>query len=218
MSNLSLIWQSMPLLLKGAVITLEIAAMVALMGIFLGTLIGLGRTAGIGWLGGILRVYVEIIRGTPLYTQLLLICFGVPSALDIQFNTFTAAVITMGINSSAYVAEIIRAGIQSIDKGQMEAARSVGMSYGKAMVYIVLPQAFKRVIPPLLNEVVVLIKDSSLVGALALVELTRTAQLISSRTYKPFPALLGAAMLYLIMTFTLSQFSVWLERRLRVSD
>jgi polar amino acid transport system permease protein len=215
---MSLIWESMPLLVKGAGITLEIAAMVAIMGIILGTLVGLGRTSGVTWLAGILRAYVEVIRGTPLYTQLLLICFGVPSALDIQFNTFTAAVITMGINSSAYVSEIIRAGIQSIDKGQMEAARSMGMSHGQAMLYIILPQAFKRVIPPLLNEIVTLIKDSSLVGALALVELTRTAALIASRTYKPFPAYLGAAMLYLIMTLTLSQFTVWLERRLRVSD
>lgn len=215
---MSLIWESLPLLLKGAVVTLEIAAMVATMGILLGTLVGLGRTSGIGWLAAILRAYVEVIRGTPLYTQLLLICFGLPSALDIQFDTFTAAVITMGINSSAYVSEIIRAGIQSIDKGQMEAARSMGMSHSKAMLYIILPQAFKRVIPPLLNEVVVLIKDSSLVGALALVELTRTATLISSRTYKPFPPLLSAAVIYLIMTLTLSQFTVWLERRLRVSD
>jgi polar amino acid transport system permease protein len=215
---MSLIWESLPLLLKGAGMTLEIAAIVATMGIILGTLVGLGRTSGIGWLAGILRAYVEIIRGTPLYTQLLLVVFGVPSALGIQFNEFIAALITMSINSSAYVSEIIRAGIQSIDKGQMEAARSMGMSHSQAMVYIILPQAFKRVIPPLLNEVVTLIKDSSLVGAIALVELTRTAALIASRTYKPFPLYVGAAMLYLIMTLTLSQFTVWLERRLRVSD
>jgi polar amino acid transport system permease protein len=100
----------------------------------------------------------------------------------------------------------------------MEAARSMGMSHGQAMLYIILPQAFKRVIPPLLNEVVTLIKDSSLVGAIALVELTRTAALIASRTYRPFPLYVGAAMLYLIMTLSLSQFTVWLERRLRVSD
>jgi polar amino acid transport system permease protein len=218
MNTLTMMWESLPLLLKGAVTTLEIAVMVATMGILLGTLVGLGRTAGKAWLSAILRTYVEIIRGTPLYTQLLLICFGLPSALDIQFNTFTAAVITMGINSSAYVSEIIRSGIQSIDKGQMEAARSVGMNQGQAMLYIILPQAFKRVIPPLLNEVVTLIKDSSLIGALALVELTRTATLISSRTYKPFPPLMAAALLYLIMTLSLSQFTVWMERRLRISD
>lgn len=215
---LTLLWDSMPLLLKGALMTLRIAAMVATMGIILGTLIGLGRTSGMRWLSAILRALVEVIRGTPLYTQLLLVVFGVPAALDLQFNEFTAAIITMGVNSSAYVSEIIRAGIQSIDKGQMEAARSLGMNHAKAMLYIILPQAFKQVIPPLLNEVVTLIKDSSLIGALALVELTRTAALIASRTYQPFPAYVGAALLYLVMTLTLSQFSVWLERRLGVSD
>ncbi|HEY3368504.1 MAG TPA: amino acid ABC transporter permease [Symbiobacteriaceae bacterium] len=218
MSNLSLMWQSFPLLLKGFLITLEIAVMVATMGIFLGTLVGLGRTSGKGWLSGTLRVYVEVMRGTPLYTQLLLVCFGLPVALDIQFDTFTAAVLTMGVNSSAYVSEIIRAGIQSIDKGQMEAARSMGMSHSQAMLYVILPQAIKRVIPPLLNEIIALIKESSLIGALALVELTRTAQLIASRTYRPFPAYLGAALIYLVTVLVLSQFTAWLERRLRASD
>ena len=215
---LALLWDSMPLLLKGALMTLKIAAMVATMGIILGTLIGLGRTSGMRWLSAILRAFVEVIRGTPLYTQLLLVVFGVPAALDLQFDEFTAAIITMGVNSSAYVSEIIRAGIQSIDKGQMEAARSLGMNHNRAMLYIILPQAFKRVIPPLLNEVVTLIKDSSLIGAIALVELTRTAALIASRTYQPFPVYVGAALLYLVMTLTLSQFTVWLERRLGVSD
>jgi polar amino acid transport system permease protein len=215
---LTLLLDSMPLLLKGALMTLKIAAMVAVIGIILGTLIGLGRTSGMRWLSAILRAFVEVIRGTPLYTQLLLVVFGVPLTLNVQYDEFTAAIITMGVNSSAYVSEIIRAGIQSIDKGQMEAARSVGMNHAKAMLYIILPQAFKRVIPPLLNEVVTLIKDSSLIGALALVELTRTAQLIASKTYQPFPAYVGAALLYLVMTLTLSQFSVWLERRLGVSD
>jgi polar amino acid transport system permease protein len=215
---LALLWDSMPLLLKGALMTLKIAAMVATMGIILGTLIGLGRTSGMRWLSAILRAFVEVVRGTPLYTQLLLVVFGVPAALDLQFDEFTAAIITMGVNSSAYVSEIIRAGIQSIDKGQMEAARSLGMNHNRAMLYIILPQAFKRVIPPLLNEVVTLIKDSSLIGAIALVELTRTAALIASRTYQPFPVYVGAALLYLVMTLTLSQFTVWLERRLGVSD
>lgn len=215
---LTLLLNALPLLLKGALITLRIAAMVAVIGIVLGTLIGLGRTSGRPWLAGILRAFVEMIRGTPLYTQLLLVVFGLPAALNIQYDEFIAAILTMGVNSSAYVSEIIRAGIQSIDKGQMEAARSLGMNHAKAMLYIILPQAFKRVIPPLLNEVVTLIKDSSLIGALALVELTRTAQLIASKTYQPFPAYVGAALLYLTMTLSLSQFSVWLERRLGISD
>ncbi|HEY8348127.1 MAG TPA: amino acid ABC transporter permease [Symbiobacteriaceae bacterium] len=218
MKDLQLVWESLPLLLKGALMTLKIAGLSGGMGILLGTLIGLGRTSGIRWLSALLGVYVEVIRGTPLYTQLLLVVFGLPQLLGVSFDEFPAAVITIGINSSAYVAEIIRGGIQSIDKGQMEAARSLGMSRGMAMRYVILPQAFKRVIPPLVNELVALIKESSLVSAIALVELTRTAQLIGSRTFRSFPLYIAAALIYLIMTLTLSRLAGVLERRLQASD
>jgi len=216
--NLQLALESLPILLKGAFMTLKITGLAAVIGITLGTLIGLGRTLGLKWLSALLGIYIEVLRGTPLYTQLLLVVFGLPRVLGVNFDEFSAGVFMIGINSSAYVAEIIRAGIQSIDKGQMEAARSIGMSHGRAMTYIILPQAFKRVIPPLVNEFVVLIKESSLVAAIALVELTRTAQLIASRTYDPFTPLVAAALIYLCMTFTLSRLAGVLERRMRASD
>ncbi|HYF92980.1 MAG TPA: amino acid ABC transporter permease [Symbiobacteriaceae bacterium] len=213
-----LMLESIPLLLKGAVTTLKIAAISGSIGVFLGTVIGLGNTWGSRPLSALLRVYIEFLRGTPLYVQLLIGVFGIPAALDIQVDEFTAAVIIIGVNSSAYVAEIMRGGIQSIDKGQMEAARSMGMTHGQAMLYVILPQAFKRVIPPLVNESITLIKESSLVAAVALVELTRTAQMISSRTYKPFEVYIMSALVYLVMTLTLSNIASRLERRLKASD
>jgi polar amino acid transport system permease protein len=216
--NLQIMWESLPLLLKGALMTLKITGLAGLIGLILGTLIGLGRTSGRRWLSAVLRVYIEILRGTPLYTQLLIVVFGIPQATGINVDEFTMAVITIGINSSAYVAEIIRGGIQSIDKGQMEAARSMGMSRGQAMIYIILPQAIKRVIPPLLNEMITLIKESSLVAAIALVELNRTAQLIYSKNFKPFPVLIDTALVYLAMTLTLSFIAQRLERRMQVND
>ena len=216
--DLQLMLESLPHLLKGALTTLKITGISGSMGVVLGTLIGLGRTSGSKWLSAVLVCYVEILRGTPLYVQLLIGVFGIPAALDVQVNEFTAAVIIIGINSSAYVAEIMRGGIQSIDKGQMEAARSTGMTHGQAMLYIVLPQAFKRAIPPLVNEMITLIKESSLVAAVAIVELTRVAQMISSRTYKPFEVYITSALVYLVMTLTLSRIAARLERRLKVSD
>lgn len=218
METLQLMVESVPLMLKGAGMTLKIVSLSGIMGIILGTLIGLGRMSGVKWISGPLAVYVEVIRGTPLYTQLLLVVFGIPQITGINYEEFPAAVITIGFNSSAYVAEIMRAGIQSIDKGQMEAGRSLGMSHGLTMREIILPQAFKRVIPPLVNEMISLIKESSLVAAISLVELTRMAQMIASRTYKPFPSLILAALMYLVMTLTLSRVANALERRLQASD
>lgn len=216
--DLHLMWESLPLLLKGAGMTLKLAIVAGLMGLVLGTVIGLARTWGNKWLSGILRVYIEVLRGTPVYTQLLIIGFGIPEITGWNLNEFLIGVITIGINSSAYVAEIIRAGIQSVDKGQMEAARSLGMSKAQAMLFVVLPQAVKRVIPPLLNELITLIKESSLVATIALVELTRTAALVASRTYKPFTAYVAAALIYLCINLTLSLVAERLERRLRTSD
>lgn len=216
--DLPLMWESLPLLLKGAVMTLKITALAGSIGLVLGALIGLARSFGIRWLNALIATYVEVIRGTPLYTQLLIIAYGIPSATGLQYDVFIAGLITIGVNSSAYVAEIMRAGIQSIDKGQMEAARSLGMPHGQAMVTVILPQAVRRVIPPLLNELITLIKESSLVAVIAVVELSRTAQLIGSRTFKPFPVLVTAALIYLAMTLTLSRLTAVLERRMATRD
>lgn len=207
-----------PLLMKGAGTTLQLMGLAAVLGIVLGTLVALGRLSDRKWLTWPLSFYVYVLRGTPVYVQLLIVAFGIPQVMDVRIDEFRAAVLTFGINSSAYVAEIIRGGIQSIDKGQMEAARSLGMSYAKAMWYVVLPQAFKRVIPPLVNEMIALVKETSVVSAIALVELTRSAALVASRTYKPFTPYVAAALIYLFMTSILALVSELLERRLRTSD
>jgi His/Glu/Gln/Arg/opine family amino acid ABC transporter permease subunit len=213
-----LLWESMPLLLKGAGMTLKLTALAGTGGIILGTLIGLGRVWGNKLLTAITTAYIEVLRGTPLYVQLMIVAFGIPQLTGVNYSEFPAAIITIAINSSAYVAEIVRGGIQSIDKGQMEAARSLGMSRGLAFRIVILPQAFRRVIPPLVNELISLVKESSLVATISLVELMRTAALISSRTYKPFTAYIGAALIYLAITLTLSQIAGLLERRLAARD
>lgn len=216
--NLQQILESLPLLLKGAGMTLRITGIAGALGLLLGTLIGVGRVSGGPVLRGFLRAYVEVLRGTPLYTQLLLVVFGVPQLTGLNFDEFTAAVLTIAVNSSAYVAEIIRGAIQSVDKGQTEAARCIGMSARQTMVYIILPQAFKRAVPPLLNELTALIKESSLVATVALVELTRTATMIATRTYKPFSAYISAGLIYLTITLTLSVIAGRIERRLAAGD
>lgn len=215
---MSLILSAIPVVLKGLGMTLKITAVSALIGLVIGMLTGVGRTVGPKWVKWPLSVWIEIIRGTPLYTQLLLVAFGLPQLLDRPVDEFWAGVLTIGLNSSAYVAEIFRGGIQSIDKGQMEAARSLGLSVAQAMRTVILPQAFRRVIPPLVNELVMLVKESSLVASIALVEITRMASINASRTFKPFPSYVAAGIVYLALTLTLSRLAGWLERRLSVHD
>lgn len=215
---MSLILAAIPVVLKGLAMTLKVTAASALLGLLFGTLIGVGRTVGPKWVSWPLAVGIEIIRGTPLYTQLLLGVFGLPQLLDRPIDEFTAGVLIIGLNSSAYVAEIFRGGIQSIDKGQMEAGRSLGLSLGQTMRQIILPQAFRRVIPPLVNELVMLVKESSLVASIGLVEMTRMATINSSRTFKPFQSYVAAGLIYLVLTVTLSRLASYLERRLRVEQ
>lgn len=193
------------------------------------TIISVGIGIIIGMFGGIARVsknpillipstiYVEVIRGTPLLAQLFIVYFGLPS-LGINLPPFTAAVIAMGINSGAYVTEIFRGGIQSIERGQMEAARSLGLSYLQAMRYIILPQAFKRILPPLGNEFIAMLKDSSLASTIAIAELMRVGREITSRTFRSFEVLAIVAFMYLAITLPLSLIVRYTERRMSVSD
>ena len=143
--------------------------------------------------------------------QLLIIYYVIFSSVHI--NKIVVALLAFGINSGAYVAEIFRAGIQSIDKGQMEAGRSLGMTWAQTMRYIIMPQAFKRIIPPLGNEFIAMLKDSSLVSVIGFEELTRRGQLIIARTYASFEIWMAVAIIYLIMTFAVARFTGYLERR-----
>lgn len=213
----SLVWSSVPTLLEGALLTLQLTSIAVFFGIILGTIFGIMRLSKTP-LRYLAAAYIDFIRGTPLLVQIFIIYYGVPTIIKQAVPPYVAAVIALSINSGAYVAEIVRAGIQSIEKGQTEAALSLGMSKTATMTHIILPQAFKRIVPPLGNEFIALLKDSSLVSAIALEELVRKAQIVAGRTFRPFEVWFVVAIMYLIMTVTISQIVRILERRLRVGE
>ncbi|UCG38458.1 MAG: amino acid ABC transporter permease [bacterium] len=204
------------LLLQGLVLTLEISVLSIALGIFIGLFTGLARLSKSPAPKWLAIGYIELIRGTPLLVQIYIFYFFVGQVF--RLSNFMAGVLALSVFAGAYVAEIFRAGIQSIHRGQMEAARSLGMSYALAMRYIILPQAFKRILPPLAGQFISLIKDSSLVGVIALVELTRAGREIGTSTINYFEVFFTVAALYLILTFSLSMLVQFLERRFAVSD
>ncbi|MDU4959275.1 MAG: amino acid ABC transporter permease [Sporomusaceae bacterium] len=216
--DFDLVIRSFPLLLMGAGITVQITALSVGFGLLIGMFVGIARLAKLTPLRLAAAVYVDFIRGTPLLVQIFIIYFALPMVLGTRIDPFIAAITACSINSGAYVAEIFRAGIQSIDKGQMEAGRSLGMSWAQTMRYIILPQAFKRIIPPLGNEFIAMLKDSSLVSVIGFEELTRRGQLIIARTYGSFEIWLTVAFIYLIMTLTISRLVNYLERRYKIDD
>ena len=163
----------------------------------------------------IAQIYIDVIRGTPSVLQLLIMWFIV---MTNSKNGVLVASLTFGINSGAYVSEIMRAGILAVDHGQMEAGRSLGLSRGQTMRYIILPQAIKNVLPPIGNEFIVLLKETAIVGYVSLSDLTRTASQISSRTFEAFMPLVGAAVIYFVIIKILSKLIEMLERRLRKGD
>lgn len=216
--DFDLIFRSFPLLLMGAGITIQITAISVGIGLLIGMFVGIARLSSNFIVKSLATVYVDFIRGTPLLVQIFIIYFALPLILGQRIDPFIAAITACGINSGAYVAEIFRAGIQSIDRGQMEAGRSLGMTWAQTMQYIILPQAFKRIIPPLGNEFIAMLKDSSLVSVIGFEELTRRGQLIIARTYGSFEIWLTVAVIYLVMTLTISRLVDYLERRYKIDD
>lgn len=204
------------LLFNGLRETVVITAVAITFGIALGIVISLLRMSRNRLVSGLARAYTEIIRGTPLLVQLLIIYFVVFQAVDL--NKTMAAVIAFGLNSGAYISEIIRAGIQAVSPGQMEAARSLGMPFGMAMKEIILPQAVKNILPALGNEFVVLLKETSIVGFIGGNDLMRAGNKIRSITYEATIPLFSTAIVYLVITFTLSQLLMKFEKRLHTSD
>ena len=201
--------------------TLKITLFAVVIGIALGFLVAVIRstyekTHGLKLLNFLCRIYLTVIRGTPVLIQLLIIYFVVFGSVKI--DKVLVAVMAFGINSGAYVAEIFRSGIMSIDNGQFEAGRSLGFNYRQTMVYIVMPQAFKNVLPALCNEFIVLLKETSVAGYIAIQDLTKGADIIRSRTYSAFMPLIAAAIIYLVMVMIFTYFVQKLERRLRSSD
>jgi polar amino acid transport system permease protein len=211
--NVSIVQNALPLLFAGAAITIEISALSVGFGLAIGCIISIIRLTKFRLLRYLGNIYVDFIRGTPLLVQIFLVYFALPAIIGHRVDAFFAAISACSINSGAYVAEIFRGGIQSIDKGQMEAGRSLGMGWWQTMRYIILPQAFKRIIPPLGNEFIAMLKDSSLVSVIGFEELTRRGQLIIARTYASFEIWLAVALIYLLMTFVVARLVGVLERR-----
>ena len=208
-------------LTNGLKVTLEVTFFAVLIGILLGLLVAVVRSTyaktGKMKLGNFLcGIYITVIRGTPAVVQLLIIYFVVFGSVKI--DKVFVAIMAFGLNSGAYVAEIFRSGIMSIDDGQFEAGRSLGFSYGKTMLYIIMPQAFKNVLPALGNEFIVLLKETSVAGYIALEDLTKGGDIIRSRTFSAFFPLLTVALIYLVMVTIFTKLVGILERRLRNSD
>ncbi len=217
------------LILSGLGVTLKITMIAIVIGIIIGIVLATirstydltkdemngGKKRVMVILNGAARVYLTVIRGTPVVVQLLIIWFII---LASSKNGVLVAAIAFGINSGAYVAEIIRGGIMSIDRGQMEAGRSLGFNYIGTMRYIIIPQAFKNVLPSLANEFIALLKETSVAGYVAVNDLTRAGNIIRGKTFSPFMPLVGVALIYLAMVMVLTYFVGVLERRLRNSD
>lgn len=211
--NLDLITESLPLLLKGAAVTVEITALSVGLGLIIGVIVGIARLSNNRIIRTLAGIYVDFIRGTPLLVQIFLVYFALPQLIGMRIDPFIAAVAACSINSGAYVAEIFRGGIQSIDPGQGEAARALGLNWFQSMRFVIMPQAFKRILPPLGNEFITMLKDSSLVSVIGFEELTRTGQLIISRTYAAFEIWIAVAIIYLVMTIAISRLVAYLEKR-----
>jgi arginine/lysine/histidine transport system permease protein len=203
--------------IQGAVVTLQLSFFTVIFGFILGIVLSLMRMSKIWPLKAAATAYVEFIRGTPLLVQVYLIFYGLPQ-LGLNLPELTAGILTLSLNSAAYLAEIFRAGIQAVDKGQAEAARSLGMPQSMAMRFIILPQAFKNILPAIGNEFIVIIKESSIVSVIGISELMYNAETVRGNTYRAFEPLIIAAVIYFVMTFTLSKLLGIAERRMKTSD
>ncbi|MHC1682376.1 MAG: amino acid ABC transporter permease [Clostridiaceae bacterium] len=203
---------------NGAKFTLLLAFFTVLFGVLLGLFLALMKISKSKILNLIATAYIEFIRGTPLLVQLYIIFYALPSLIGMNLPDLVAAILALSINSAAYVAEIIRAGIQAIDKGQMEAGRSLGMTHATVMRYIIIPQSIKNILPALGNEFIVVIKESSIVSVIGIHELMYNADTVRGNTFKAFEPLILVAIMYFIITFTLSKFMGRVERRMRAGD
>lgn len=212
--DFGVVWDYRILFLKGALTTIEITIISVLLGTVLGMFLGLARLSKWSFLKWPALVYIDIFRGTPLLVQIFIIHFALlPSIFGSSPGVWVSGILSLTLNSAAYIAEIFRAGIQSLDRGQMEASRSLGMTYGQSMRYIILPQAFRRMLPPLGNESIMLLKDSSLLVAISFKELMFAGKTIQGAILRPWEAYLPVAVLYLVMTLVLSKLVRYLEEK-----
>jgi len=209
---------SIPYILKGIGVTLQIVVGATILGLVLGVLLALCKIGKITILRLLADFYTSIFRGTPLVLQLMLIYYAIPQLFDIQIDPMPAAILAFGLNSGAYISEIIRGGINAVDKGQQEASLALGIPYTKMMKDIILPQAMKNIMPALMNEFITLNKESAIVTVIGALDIMRRAVVVGGSNYHYLEALIVAGVIYYIMTLILTFLGKMLEKRMRRSD
>lgn len=209
---INLFMASIPALTAGLLLTIKIISLGFIIALIVGLIFGIINVGSNKGLKAIAKIYIDFVRGTPLLVQVFFIYFGLPMVLHFKFSAVLAGVIAIGVNASAYIAEIVRSGIISIEKGQMEAARSLGLPYGASMRKVILPQAFKRIIPPLVNQLIISMKDTSLLSSIGVLELTSSGQIIIASTFKAFQIWIIVGFMYLIVIEILTLLSSRVER------
>ncbi|MGA7874862.1 MAG: ABC transporter permease subunit [Desulfoferrobacter sp.] len=214
--NFDVIWESIPLLLTGLKWTIVITIFGLLSGFILGATSGLMKLSKNAIIRKLAGAYVESVRGTPLMVQVMFIYFGLPLAIGMRIPPIIAGITAIGINAGAYIAEIFRGAFQSIERGQMEAGRSIGLTRLQTMYYIIWPQAFKRMIPPLGNQFIISLKDTSILVVVGVGELTRTGQEIIAGNFRAFEIWLTVAVMYLVMTMSIAKILHGLEKKLEI--
>jgi His/Glu/Gln/Arg/opine family amino acid ABC transporter permease subunit len=202
-----------PYMLKGAVVTLEISVCALALATLVGLVFGLISASELTIPKAIIRAYVYFVRGTPALVQIFLVYFALPK-IGLELSPFASGVVALAFNSAGFISEIVRAGLQSIDAGQTEAALSIGMTNRQSIMFILLPQSLRRITPPLTNEIITLVKSSSLLSVISISELTRSAQVIIAERFVPFELFAELAVFYLVMISVLSWFSEFVEKRL----
>jgi len=212
MIDFNLIWESLPSLYQGTVVSLQITLVAALLGMGYGSLLGLTEISSLKIIRLCVGIYVTLVRGTPMLVQILFLFYVLPQ-FGLMIAPFWAASLAIGLNSSAYVSQIIRSGVNAVPKGEIEAASTLGFSRLQTMIYIIFPQAFRMTLPALGNELITLVKDSSLASIIGVMELTKEASVIRSRTYDAFSILLAVSIIYLVLTATLSLTIKYFEKR-----
>ena len=210
-------WESVPLLLTGVKLTIIITIFGLLIGFVLGATAGLLKITRNVFLRKIAGAYIESVRGTPIMVQVMFIYFGLPMALGMRIPPMAAGIAAIAVNSGAYIAEIVRGAFQSIERGQTEAGRSIGLTHFQTMYYVIWPQAFRRMIPPLGNQFIISLKDTSLLVVVGVGELTRTGQEIIASNFRAFEVWLTVAIMYLIMTLSLSRVLNYIEKRMDIN-
>lgn len=207
-----------PFMLKGIWTTIQFVFVAIILGSILGTVLALFKIGSARSLRWFADAYTSIFRGTPLILQLMIIYYSIPQLTGYDINPFMSAVLAFGLNSSAYISEIIRAGIQAVDKGQMEAAQALGIPYREMMQDIILPQALKNILPALMNEFITLTKESAIVSTIGYLDLMRRAQVVGSDLFRNFEPLLFVGFIYWCMVMGLTVIGRMFERRLKLSD